>query len=144
MGAWGYHIFESDSACDGICDLIGADNIAEEIGSFLDAVIENAGDYIDADDAGYALAAAAVVDSRLNGVDYSIVSGEDGEVSELGEAVDLLDAGDAERLAQKAAEAVSFIIGDNSELAELWQESEEYDVWSSGLKNMADRLNGTL
>ena len=144
MGAWGYHIFEGDSACDGLCDINSSDNISEILGSFLNTVIENADDYIEEDDAGYALAAAAVIDSKLNGIDFSIVTEEGDEMSGLNEAVALLDTEDAQQLASKAAEAIYLIVGDNSELSELWQESEDFDIWSSGLKNMADRLNGTV
>jgi len=43
-------------------------------------------------------------------------------------------------LLQKAKEAIDMILGDKSELKELWEEVDEYDVWSSEVLDLKDRL----
>jgi hypothetical protein len=132
MGAWGVKTFENDSGLDWLADFEseGADTVLEA----LEAVSEADEDaYIDADDATCALAAAEIVAAIKSG-DGSRLS-EDARTALANYSDDI----DADALQPLAAKAVSRVKSD-SELKELWEESDDYDNWVADVEDLIDRL----
>jgi hypothetical protein len=44
-------------------------------------------------------------------------------------------------LAESARGAIDRIVGENSELNELWEDTDDYDAWVEDVKNLRDRLD---
>ena len=54
MGAWNYGVFDDDTACDALAELIASPDIITDMEKYFDEVIQ--AEYVDYDDAQYALA----------------------------------------------------------------------------------------
>lgn len=135
MGAWGHGPFEDDGALDFVWDIEEAENPKETIIEALDHAVES--DYLETDEASAAIVSAAYIDSAINGTKYTKPG-----MSEAYEAdtfstrfpeVDLSD------LKSKAVAALEKVIGEGSELKELWEESDE-PAWQQGIEEMIKRL----
>jgi len=132
MGAWGTGNFDNDTALDWVYDLEDREDLSLVVDT-IDAVLQE--EYIDTTVAEEALVAIEVL-ARLKG--------NFGKDNAYSEDVDKwvknhpLQVEDA--LLQKAKEAIAMILGDKSELKELWEEVDEYDVWSSEVLDLKDRL----
>lgn len=144
MGTWGVGSFENDTALDWVGDLVESDSITgleeairaaapEEPGLFrrlLGSKPANA--YLDADIAVVALAAAAVV-AVLRGAP------PDGIPEELGPFLAKHRDRISPELAQQARKVV-VRIGKESELTELWAESDDGPRWLEELAKLDARL----
>jgi len=132
MGAWGTGNFDNDTALDWVYDLEDREDLSLVVDT-IDAVLQE--EYIDTTVAEEALVAIEVL-ARLKG--------NFGKDNAYSEDVDKwvknhpLQVEDA--LLQKAKEAIDMILSDKSELKELWEEVDEYDVWSSEVLDLKDRL----
>ncbi|WP_255471906.1 DUF4259 domain-containing protein [Micromonospora sp. MP36] len=118
MGAWGEGPFENDSAadwCDGLHDAHPSERRGM-VRAALTTAAHTTG-YLDYDDAAAAIAAAAIVASRMPG----------GPPITSTYAPNFLLAGDAleldDDLPELAAEALARVLGDDSEWRELWSEA---------------------
>jgi hypothetical protein len=134
MGAWGTGIFDNDTACDWIYDLEETNDLSL-IESTLDKVIDVGAEYLDADEAQEALAAAEAV-ARLKrnwGIRNSYTETLDKWVKTTG----LIPT---QALIEKALKAVERVISGPSELLELWGESNEFTVWEESIKDLLKRL----
>lgn len=130
MGTWDTGTFDNDSALDWVA-VLESEGLSAASDAFQ-AVIGQAGDYLDADDCASALAAAEVV-AALRGRPAADLPGE---------VADWLAAhpGDpGDELAAAARRAVELVLGD-SELAELWSESPEAPAWRAGVEDLRARL----
>lgn len=133
MGAWGYRVFEDDCTLDALAELTESDSPVKVMHGFFKTVLKS--EYVEYDDACNALAAAAVIDSVLNGISHN----EDDE--EYGEFVGSLKPGQAQDLKKDAARAVERILAEESELKELWEENEQdYENWRKELTGIRKRL----
>lgn len=130
MGAWGYGNFENDDAMDWVADLEGYSDDGMIIDT-LNTIIDQADDYPEAPDCSGAVVAAETIAALL------------GEPHE--DCPDEIDAWVEERtspsatLVAKARQAVEVIMS-NSELKDLWQESEDFEAWQSSLEDLLTRL----
>lgn len=118
MGAWGEGPFDNDDAADWCGDLDAADP-SERRGMVrwaLATAARNSG-YLEMDEAGTAIAAAAIVASRMPG-GPPITSTYAPDFLLAGEPLEL----DAD-LPELAVEALARILGDNSEWRDLWEEA---------------------
>ncbi|MDO5863485.1 MULTISPECIES: DUF4259 domain-containing protein [Paenarthrobacter] len=131
MGAWGFQAFENDDAMDWLQDL--EDGGAEVVRHGLNQVTDG---YIEAPDGSVAVAAAEITaaaqgsphgDLPENVVTWVRVHGAE------------LTDGDA----QLALTAVERVGGEESELAELWDEADEPE-WTESLDDLAERLRTAL
>lgn len=129
MGTWGFGPFENDAASDWVDGLEDADDLTLAMDA-LQRVRET--DYIDADDATVAIAAAEVV-AAAGGRPHADLPPE--VEAWLRSARLDVEPWHAER----AAGAIERIRGDESELAELWAEADEAD-WQSSLDDLTTRL----
>lgn len=129
MGTWGSGPFQNDTASDWVYDLEDADDLTLALDA-LERV--RATEYVDAEDATVAIAAAEVV-AAAGGRPHADLPPE--VEAWLGSASVDVEPWHAER----AAGAIERIRGDDSELAELWAESDEAD-WRASLDDLTARL----
>lgn len=131
MGAWGYLPFENDDALDWLEDLEsgGADVVR--------SALAKAGDrYVEAPEGAIAIAAAEVASAS-----------QGNPLGELPENVaEWVAAHGAEITAddvEMALEAVQRVAGEQSELAELWDDADEPE-WRESLDDLVERLRAAL
>ena len=132
MGAWAIDALGNDDAGDWLDTLYDGDGL-DVIDETLSAVATL--DYIEAPQAAEALAAAEVI-ARLQGrSDMMALPYEelDGWVKSSKLAPTLA-------LVEKAHQAIDRILADQSELLELWQESDEFEAWKASVLNLRSRI----
>ena len=131
MGAWGVGTFENDDAGDWVYRL----EEAEDVGLLTEALRPAAdpGGYLESSTCSEALAAAEVV---------AALAGR--PAPDLPEEVQSWVKAHRERvsgeLRQLALRAVDQVAGD-SELKELWEESDEMAAWSDRMQELRGRLD---
>lgn len=141
MGAWNYQIFCNDDTCDAMCDIMESEDLYGTLKSFLDEAIEASDEYIEVDVAGFGLVASAVIDSIINEPAYDILfESESSEYSEFFKKHEdkkkELDA-----LRSDAVKVLDIILGEESEMRELWEENEElYPLWKNTILKLKERL----
>ena len=129
MGAWSHGSFDNDDALDWVGELQDADGI-EPISDAFEAVL-SAEDYLEAPEASMGLAAAEVVAALLGK-----------PAAQLPDEVVAWVAGKKPpkpTLVKKAHAVVKRILKD-SELKELWAESEDSDKWQQEGESLLRRL----
>jgi hypothetical protein len=135
MGAWGVLAFDNDDAGDWAYGLEEVDDLSLVESAF--EVVERAGDYLEAPDASNALAACEVI-ARLQG--------KPGYTNAYTETADNWVAAHpmkpSVKLVVRAEAVIDRILGENSELAELWRESEEADAWVAAVEELRERVLG--
>jgi hypothetical protein len=133
MGAWGVLAFDNDDANDWAHGLDEAEDLSLVESAFQ--AVEDAGEYLEAPDASNALAACEVL-ARLNG--------KPGYKNSYTEKVDQwvaahpLSASPA--LLKQADAVIDRILDENSELKELWSDSDEYETWFKSVQELRQRL----
>lgn len=134
MGAWSTGIFDNDTACDWAYGLEEARDHGL-IERTLDAVLDAGDDCIDASDAEEALAAADTLARLL---------GRGGVRNAYTEAVDAWVAAHPQppsaALLDKARRTVARVLGEQSELRELWEESGDGGDWRAAVEDLQARL----
>ena len=136
MGAWGTGVFDNDTACDWAYGLEGQTDLGL-IERTLDVALAN-DEGLDASDAEEALAAAETV-ARLQGhwgVRNSYTANVDAWVEKIG-----LQPSPA--LARKAHAAIDHVLGETSEIVELWEDSAELDEWKRVVDELRSRIHLT-
>ena len=132
MGAWGSGSFENDDASDWIADFCN-DPDADLISDALSTVAGTGADeYLEAPDCSVGLAAAEVV-AALKGAPSADMP------DEAKECVSKLKTKAEPGLVSLASRAVERIKA-NSELKELWDESEHPSEWYAAVANLEARL----
>lgn len=133
MGEWGHEVFENDDAGDWVYDLeeVGADHIAATL-----AAVADAGDAdLDAGTACEGLAAAETVARLL---------GRPGQKDAYTESLDSWIASHpvspSPELVRAAPSAVDRVLGEKSELAELWAETDSGSAWRTSVEGLRMRL----
>jgi hypothetical protein len=132
-GAWDHTTFGNDDACDWGADLHSTEDLSL-IEDTLDTAI-NGGDYLDAPMACAAIAAAEVV-ARLQG--------RRGVRNAHTKTIDAWIAAHPipvpSSLAQQAHAALDRILTQPSELLDLWEESDDFDLWKNSLAELKSRI----
>jgi len=137
MGAWGHGYFEDDAAFDFMADVEESDNPKEKLSEALKNAIEL--DYLETDDGNAVIVAATYVDRQINGTMFS--SPEQDEPLDVDTFPDRYPDQDFSDLKALAVRALAKVLGDNSELNELWAENEEdYPSWRQGIEQLLQRL----
>jgi hypothetical protein len=134
MGAWGTGIFDNDDARDyanGIIDGRGIGGLERT----LDRVLGIGAGYLEAPDSSEALAAADMIACLL---------GRPGDVTPYSEKLDAwvkkVKTTPGNQLLDKARQAVNRVLTEPSELLELWQESDEFEIWKTSIEALSKRL----
>ncbi len=132
MGAWAEDAFGNDTACDWAGDFAEDPNL-DIIATAIEQVIE--ADYIDSDIASECLVACEIV-ARLNG--------NWGERSAYSESIDVWVESSkikpSENLISNAKIAITKILGENSELQELWDEDGKNEKWHQEMNDLLLRV----
>lgn len=128
MGAWGLGSFENDTALDWVFDLTeGGLDLIEQA---LDVV---PGLQLDADEGSQALAAAEIV-AALNG------RGRGNLPEEVTAWMASVQPMDAQPLRAKALQALDAVLSEDSELRELWAETEDFEAWKADVEALKTLL----
>ena len=128
MGAWGAGNFENDDALDFLAEVDGPELLAEA----FEALPPAGEGEVDATDAGRVLAAADVVAAMMGRPSRDCPADLTPRLKQFGEP-----AGD---LIEQARQAVSRVLFD-SELLDLWAESESREEWNVVVTDLIERLN---
>jgi len=134
MGTWSVEPFGNDDAADWAYELEEAEDLSQ-IEEAIGTVLSTGEEYLEAPEASVALAAIEVL-ARL--------CGAPGEKNSYTEAVDKWVANTQLKppveLLDRAQAAIARILAENSELNELWQDSDEYDAWQASIDNLRTRV----
>ena len=134
MGAWGSDSFANDDAMDWLAEL-EAEGLPAA-GGAIQAVIELAPEYLEAPICSAGLAAAEVIAALRGRPSASLPS----EVQSWVDAIAGEPGGDpGDELVANARRAVE-LIATNSELRELWAESNESEQWRHSVADLQARL----
>lgn len=135
MGAWGSGTFENDTANDWVYELERVDDLSAVRAAFAD-VLDAGDDYLDSDPASMALAACEVI-ARLRG--------KGGPSGPWTESVDGWVRGHPQpvpdELVRQAEAVIDRVLGPDSELADLWDESGP-DEWRAAVADLRSRACG--
>jgi len=132
MGAWGSDSFENDDAADWMADFCDAPD-QELILKTLSAVVDmDPGEYLEAPECSVGIAAAEVVAALKKAPSPNLPGDSKSCLSNLNITADP----SLVALALKAIERIKT----NSELKELWDESETPDEWYQAVSSLENRL----
>lgn len=135
MGTWSHESFGNDTANDWAYELEDATDFSV-IEAALHMALDEGDEYLDADLAMEAIAAIEVIAKRLGKGTQSDVYTE--KVDQWLETISEQPSDDVLSLAKRVLER---IVADDSELKELWLESEEYELWLGNIQQLKDALN---
>jgi len=130
MGAWGVGNFDNDTALDWIHELEKYDDLTF-IEETLDSIDE---DYIETDDGEKALIVIEAIASLKGNFSKSSYS------EDLNKWVETHPLKVSNSLLERAKFLLDIIISDNSELKELWEETNQFDEWSKEIHLLAQRI----
>lgn len=135
MGTWSHEPFGNDSACDWAYDLVRSKDFTG-VENAVQGVLDEGAGYLDADIAVESVAAAEVLAKAL---------GRGTQTDAYTEQVDAWVASITTRpspdLIARARAALARILGADSELRELWEESDAFDAWESSIKALQSALD---
>jgi hypothetical protein len=135
MGAWGVLAFDNDSANDWAYGLEDVDDLSLVESAFEEA--EATGGFLDSDLAANALAACEVV-ARLGG--------RPGYTNAYTEKVDQWVAQHklvpSPQLLVRASAVIDLVLGEDSELRELWEDGDGGD-WRKSVEDLRHRVLGS-
>lgn len=136
MGAWGHGTFDNDDACDFGGDMTESNDLSP-VEQLFDR-IEQADEYVDASDGGMALAACEVL-ARLKG--YA------GYHNSYTEDVDAWVAAHPMNppasLVNRGVKIIDRVLSEQSELRDLWEETDDAEPWKAAVADLRSRLTST-
>lgn len=130
MGTWSHEPFGNDTASDWAYDLAEQKDFSL-VAQAIQAVLDNGADYLDSDLAVEAVAAVEVLAKALGRGTQA-----DAYTEEVDAWVQSIGAKPSDELLSKARAALGRIIGPDSELRELWEESDDFGDWESSIKTL--------
>src|SRR5215471_16284248 len=131
MGAWGAGSFENDDASDWLADFCDSPNKQSIVDALAIVADIGTADYLEAPDCSVGIAAAELVAAQKGSPNPNLTG-------EATACVTRLESADANlpSLALKALERIKT----NSELKELWDESETPSEWYASMSDLEARL----
>ena len=135
MGAWGHLPFDNDETNDWAYGLDDVDDLSL-VETALDDIEQVGVDYLDQDVASNALGACEVLARLLGRAGYTNAYTE--KVDQW-VAVHKLQPSPA--LLKRASAAIDRILGDDSELRKLWEESDDADNWRIAVEDLRGRVS---
>ncbi|MEO6278352.1 DUF4259 domain-containing protein [Roseateles sp.] len=127
MGAWSHQPFGNDTASDWADVLMDATNLSY-VEASLDRVLDAEGSYLEAPDAEEGIAAVAVL-AQLLGRSKPIEDGPEG----LNAWISGIGVRPSAALLDKARRVAERVVAEDSELAELWDDSEDAAEWRASV-----------
>lgn len=137
MSAWSYQPFDNDTASDWADVLMDATDLSY-VEATLDRVLEAADSYLEAPDAEEAVAAVAVL-TQLLGRSKPIENAPEG----LNEWILGVGVRPSTALLDKARRVLDRVLAEDSELAELWDDSDEAQPWRAAMAALRSALATT-
>ena len=131
MGAWGIGAFENDDALDWLGDFCDEPD-EESLKEAFAAVNENGDDYLESPESSNALIAAEVVAYLLKSLNPEVPKHSI-------ECLESLQVKPDETLISDAIKAVERVQSD-SELKELWEDTDDFQEWSKTVDDLISRL----
>lgn len=135
MGTWSHESFGNDTANDWAYELEDATDFSV-IEAALQVALDEGDEYLDADLAMEAIAAVEVIAKRLGKGTQSDVYTE-----KVDEWLETISEQPSDGLLSLAKRVLERIVADDSELKELWLESDEYELWLGNIQQLKDALN---
>ena len=123
MGTWSHESFGNDTANDWAYELEDATDFVV-IEAALQVALDEGDEYLDADLAMEAIAAVEVIAKRLGKGTQSDVYTE-----KVDQWLETISEQPSDGLLSLAKRVLERIVADDSELKELWLESDEYELW---------------
>lgn len=133
MGTWSTGSFANDNAADFLSELQGTEDLSAIERALEEAEAEGA--ELSADVAAAAVAACEVI--------AALMEQPSEEFEESTDAVDWVESVELEvpaKLQARAVRVLENVLGDASELCQLWQESDDYEVWRRSVHDLRARL----
>jgi hypothetical protein len=134
VGAWGFGIFENDTACD-FASIVAEGGGIPTLTHALDRVLSSKGDYLESSDAAEGLAAAEII-ARLIGQPGK----ETAYTASIDAWVTSAQITTSDELVEKAKLSIVRILSEPSELLELWTDSDDFDGWKRSVEDVSARL----
>ena len=134
MGTWSHEPFGNDTATDWAYDLKDCPDLSH-VEKALDRVLQGGDEYLEATEAEEAVAAVEVIAQLLGRPTQT-----DAYTETVREWVRKTSAKPSPALKSKAIQVLARVAGDNSELRELWSESDEVESWNTSLQRLRDAL----
>ncbi|MDF2050261.1 MULTISPECIES: DUF4259 domain-containing protein [unclassified Arthrobacter] len=131
MGAWGYMPFENDDALGWLDELEAGG--AKVVRAALAKVDDG---YVEAQEGNIAIAAADIIAACQGNASGDLPENVADWVTAHGAALTAEDV-------ELALEAVGRVAGEESELAELWDDADEPE-WRESLEDLSERLRAAL
>lgn len=134
MGTWSHESFGNDTANDWAYELEDATDFVV-IEAALQVALDEGDEYLDADLAMEAIAAVEVIAKRLGKGTQSDVYTE-----KVDQWLETISEQPNDGLLSLAKRVLERIVADDSELKELWLESDEYELWLGNIQQLKDAL----
>lgn len=134
MGTWGIGSFENDDAADFMIDVLDSGDLAL-VHEALDNVLTST-EYVEASDAVLAIVAAEIV-AAAAGRPTLAAQQQDGLAAWLARIRPTITAG----LATQARQALTRLLGDHSELRDLWEETDDIHAWRAVVTELRHQLD---
>lgn len=134
MGTWSTEVFGNDTACDWLYGLSEHDDLGF-IDETLDRVFDEE-DYIDASVGMEALGACEVLAQLLGRKPH-----EDNQDEDLDAWIEKHKWIVSDELLKKSQKVLHLILGEQSELRELWEESNLYNQWKESVIRLKEDLS---
>jgi len=134
MGTWSHESFGNDTANDWAYELEDATDFSV-IEAALQVALDEGDEYLDADLAMEAIAAVEVIAKRLGKGTQSDVYTE-----KVDQWLETISEQPNDGLLSLAKRVLERIVADDSELKELWLESDEYELWLGNIQQLNDAL----
>lgn len=133
MGAWGSDSFENDDAADWVADFCDAPDQAVLVNALSAVANIDAGEYLEASDCSVGIAAAEVVAALKGAPNVNLPD----DTRTCLSRIEFKAESGLIALALKTTERIKT----NSELKELFDESENPEEWYQAISNLQERLN---
>jgi len=134
MGAWGHLAFDNDTTNDWAYGLEDVDDLSLVEAAF-DELEEVGGGYLDQDPACNALGACEVLARLLGRPGYTNAYTE-----KVDQSVAAHKFKPSPALLKRASAAIDRILGDDSELRELWEEGDDGETWRKAVEDLRERM----
>ena len=128
MGTWSHEPFGNDTANDWAYDLEGQNDFSL-VAKAIQNVLDNGTGYLESDIAVEAIAASEVLAKALGRGTQS-----DAYTEKVDAWLRSVTAKPSPDLLSKARQALTRILGPDSELRELWEEGDDFAAWESSTK----------
>lgn len=130
MSAWSHNPFGNDDASDWANKLTNSEDLSVILEA-LDNIIEQGSEYLEAPDASEGIAAIEVIAKLLgNGTQT------DSYTEEIDTWVATTKLKPNSKILKKAQKVIDRILGEDSELLELWSDSDDFEKWKKSIMNL--------